>query len=404
MDFMNLLKGATTGFDPPVHITHKGRQFQYQTKIRLHSLQEPIKTDVKIKDIATGTSVNVHHFGPEDAAVDLAKDRLLEELQLLGHVPQHNVAFEVFEKPPSGQQPMITTHLTAETSSQSTDHLKYSDMITHNPPIGSGKFGTVFRVTFKQGSYKGHVLAAAKNLRIMNAKEIHILKTAHHPHIVSFIDYVQEGMMSVIVTELADESLRARLNRNRGGVSEALQEKWITECASAIKYLHDGLPDANGTWKPVVHRDIKADNCLLFAGDLVKLCDFGIAEETDHTTGTSSRKGTEAWMAPELLMSSKFSTASDIYAFGVLIWEITTQEMPTAHQDVRGARIWGQPIRYTFPIYMEDLLPLCWKIDRHDRPTIDGVIARLPQESATTISSNNDTGSSASTESEIDLK
>ncbi|XP_072022690.1 uncharacterized protein [Amphiura filiformis] len=291
-----------------------------------------------------------------------------------------------------------------ETSYQSTNHLKYSDMITHNPPIGSGKFGTVFRITFKQRVYKGHTIAAAKILRIMNAKEIHILKTAQHPHIVSFIDYVQEGMISVIVTELADESLRARLNRNRGDVSEALQEKWIMECASAIKYLHDGLPDADGTSKPVVHRDIKADNCLLFAGDLVKLCDFGIAEETDHTTGTSSRKGTEAWMAPELLMSSKFSTASDIYAFGVLIWEITTQEMPTAHQDVRGARIWGQPIRYTFPIYMEDLLPLCWKIDRHDRPTIDGVIARLPKESASAISSNNDTGSSASTESEIDLK
>ncbi|XP_072041476.1 mitogen-activated protein kinase kinase kinase 20-like [Amphiura filiformis] len=284
--------------------------------------------------------------------------------------------------------------------------LKYSDMITHDPPIGSGKFGTVYRVNFKQGSYKGHAVAAAKILRIMNAKEIHILKTAQHPHIVSFVDYIHEGMISVIVTELADESLRARLNRSRGDVIEVLQEKWIMECASAIKYLHDGLPDADGTRKPVVHRDIKADNCLLF-GDLMKLCDFGIAEETDHTTGTSARKGTVAWMAPELLMSSKFSTASDIYAFGVLIWEITTQEMPTAHQDVRGARIWGQPIsniRHTFPRYVEDLLPLCWKIDRHDRPTIDGVIARLPQESATTISSNNDTGSSTSTESEVDLK
>ena len=231
-------------------VDYKGRRFNYKTKVRLHSLDEPVKTDVTATDEETGTSVNVHFNGPRDEAIDLAKEKLYNRLQDFGYVK--------------------------------SSELKYSDIIIHES-IGSGSYGDVYRVSFKR-PFKGHSEGAAKSLRKLIEKEIHILKTANHPNIVTFLAYVQEGMSNIIVTELANESLRARLNREKGRISEELQEKWIRESAEAIQYLHKGIPDENGIRKPVVHRDLKAANCLLF-GDVLKLCDFGIARETDHTTG-----------------------------------------------------------------------------------------------------------------------
>ena len=86
-------------------------------------------------------------------------------------------------------------------------------------------------------------------------------------------------------------------------------------------------------------------------------------------------------MAPELLIPSGgvFSTATDIYAYGVLIWEITTQEEPQSRLDAKGARLYGQSmssVRHSLPGYVANLLPLCWKMDRHDRPTIEEIITQ----------------------------
>ena len=154
--------------------------------------------------------------------------------------------------------------------------------------IGSGTYGDVYRVAFKQ-PFKGHRKGAAKNLRKLFKKEIHILKTAKHQNIVTFLDYVDEGFLSVIVTELAKESLRERLNKNRGQISGMLQEKWIKESADAIQYLHNGIPDEHGKSMPVTHRDLKAANCLLFAGETLKLCDFGISKKTEDATSSMGR-------------------------------------------------------------------------------------------------------------------
>ena len=90
-------------------------------------------------------------------------------------------------------------------------------------------------------------------------------------------------------------------------------------------------------------------------------------------------------MAPEMLdlNKTKFSKATDVFAYGVLMWEITTQEKPEVHVDEKTTtRLWGQPIDtdvHTFPDYMLKLLPLCWKEDHHERPTITEIIEQLPK-------------------------
>ena len=84
----------------------------------------------------------------------------------------------------------------------------------------------------------------------------------------------------------------------------------------------------------IIHRDIKSLHVLLTSDSHAKLCDFGIATlHTLTTTATSSREGRQGgtlpWMAPELVLSgSKCSESTDVYSFGVIMWELLTCEVP----------------------------------------------------------------------------
>ena len=151
-------------------------------------------------------------------------------------------------------------------------------------PIGEGAFGKVFRVSFKPPFEDLGEGAAKTNIRNLKEKEVHILRTVQHQNIVKFITYISDPVNPILVTELADGSLRTYLDKEKGNVSDKLQTKWIRESAEAICYLHNGIPDEDGKRKPVIHRDLKAANCLLF-GDVLKLCDFGLAKETELSTG-----------------------------------------------------------------------------------------------------------------------
>ena len=99
---------------------------------------------------------------------------------------------------------------------------------------------------------------------------------------------------------------------------------------------------------------------------------------------TTTLKGTEPYMAPEMLSldGSTFSKATDIYAYGVLMWEITTQDEPQIRIDhTAKTRLWGQliPNDHTFPDYVLKLLPLCWKEADSERPTITDIMEQFPK-------------------------
>merc|ERR1719382_170768 len=95
--------------------------------------------------------------------------------------------------------------------------------------------------------------------------------------------------------------------------------------AGAIAFLH-----ARG----IVHRDIKSHNVLLSPHLEVKVCDFGLARmRSELMTGAMQFAGTPNYMAPEIFRSQKYTENVDVFAYGTLVWEAMSQDIPFANLD-----------------------------------------------------------------------
>ena len=145
------------------------------------------------------------------------------------------------------------------------------------------------------------------------------------PFIVQILGAYQEGPFSYLVTEL---SPYGALSECIGDLSEPMRIRACIQVAQALDFLH--------TKELVHHRDIKSENVLVFSKSIhVKICDFGIAKRIQDdqmpVIGASSPPscvnstqsiGTVPWMAPEFIEQKVFSTKSDIYSFGIFMYEV----------------------------------------------------------------------------------
>jgi serine/threonine-protein kinase len=150
--------------------------------------------------------------------------------------------------------------------------------------------------------------------------EARLQASLHHPNVAALYDFQEIGGRLCIFMEFVNgESLEDLVARRAFTVEDAL--KTFQPIVEAIAFIHQ-----NG----ILHRDIKSQNIKLTSGGTVKLLDFGIAKDsTSHSlTQTGGVIGTPSYLAPEQLAGKGASSQTDVWALGVLLYEMLTGVEP----------------------------------------------------------------------------
>lgn len=153
-------------------------------------------------------------------------------------------------------------------------------------------------------------------------KEAQILLDLQSPYIVHLFDYFTEGSFRYMVEELVDGMALDKLIKRQYSLPVPLAMLIMQDSCYALKYAHS---------KDIVHRDIKPGNILISKRGEIKLADFGIASDSQDQELTKSTValGTPAYMPPEQFEnSSKVDSRADIYALGIMLYEMVTGTKP----------------------------------------------------------------------------
>jgi len=164
--------------------------------------------------------------------------------------------------------------------------------------------------------------AAEPEVRERFSSEARTLATLSHPHIVPIFDYVErEGLCLIVMEQLPGGTVWDRFTTT--GLTPPTACAVVMACCAALQHAHD---------KGVLHLDVKPDNLMFDAESAVKVTDFGIARVItgDRTMGTVDGQvlGTPAYMSPEQARGEDLTTASDVYAAGVMLYELLSGQLP----------------------------------------------------------------------------
>jgi serine/threonine-protein kinase len=151
-------------------------------------------------------------------------------------------------------------------------------------------------------------------------QEVRMAGNIEHENIIRIHDYGEEQGRPFIVMEfLVGEDLRHAIRENHAG-DIANRLRIARDIARALEYIH---------FRKIIHRDIKPENVHIDGSGKVKLMDFGIAKaEGLHLTRTGFAVGTPYYMSPEQVRGEPATEAMDIYAFGILLFELLTGQKP----------------------------------------------------------------------------
>jgi serine/threonine protein kinase len=157
--------------------------------------------------------------------------------------------------------------------------------------------------------------------------EAKIVSALSHPNIVPLYDAGEDANVSYLVFELVEGQTLAELIRERGALEIGYAVETAIALARAVAYAHE---------HNVVHRDIKPGNVIITREGVPRLMDFGIAcSAAVVDAGSNTMLGTPAYMAPEYIVQGTYLPASDVFALGVVLYEMLTGEPPVRGVDSR---------------------------------------------------------------------
>ncbi|CAN7006269.1 hypothetical protein IGI04_009963 [Brassica rapa subsp. trilocularis] len=192
--------------------------------------------------------------------------------------------------------------------------------------IGQGAFGPVFKAQMSTGETVAvKVLATdSKQGEKEFQTEVMLLGRLHHRNLVNLVGYCAEkGQHMLIYVYMSKGSLASHLySEKHEPLSWDLRVYIALDVARGLEYLHDGAVP------PVIHRDIKSSNILLDQSMRARVADFGLSREEMVDKHAANIRGTFGYLDPEYISTRTFTKKSDVYGFGVLLFELIAARNP----------------------------------------------------------------------------
>jgi len=205
--------------------------------------------------------------------------------------------------------------------------------------------------------------------------EMRLLSTLRHPNICTVMGSVTLGSDPMLIMEYMQMgSLFSLLHNKTVPISGELILPILKDVAKGLRFLHSASP-------PVVHSDLKCANILVDSRLHAKVADFGLSQKKE--VGAA---GTPYWMAPELLRRESDNTpASDVYSFGIILFEAYTRKVPYDGEDfddviklVADKQVQKRPpLPKSAPPQIQSMMTECFADNPNERPIFDELDVRL---------------------------
>jgi serine/threonine protein kinase len=247
--------------------------------------------------------------------------------------------------------------------------------------IGQGAFGRVWK---GQSLVNGWLVAVKelyaehldeKDLEFYR-REVKILVGCDDEFLLDFIGFTMTPPYSIVTSFMAGGSLWDLLHNHTGHLNGTQKTLVAMGIAHGMRYLHE---------RNVIHRDLKSPNILLDDRLLPKIADFGLGRfvsECESVPQMTGNIGTPIWMAPELLQDLPYSFPVDVYAYGMILYEMYTETVPFSGQD--RYQIFNQVCQKGLRPDLPDnestisrLISDCWHFDPASRPSFEEIYSRF---------------------------
>ncbi|KAK4762168.1 hypothetical protein SAY87_030052 [Trapa incisa] len=231
--------------------------------------------------------------------------------------------------------------------------------------IGEGSYGRVFSATLSDGQQaviKKLDTSASQEPDSDFAVQLSVVSRLKNDNLVGLLGYCLEANNRILVYQFATQGSLHDVLHGRKGVEGAepgpvlnwsQRVKIAYGAARGLEYLHEKVQP------PIVHRDVRSSNVLLFDDFLAKIADFNLSNQSSDTAARlhSTRVlGTFGYHAPEYAMTGQITQKSDVYSFGVVLLELLTGRKPVDHTMPKGQQ---SLVTWATPRLSEDKVKQC---------------------------------------------